>query len=108
MRKKQNLFREISNQIPEEIFETLIETQGLKLERIVSLGQVTSSGEWLSQDKNEWVILLKGRAKFLFEDDVIAMEMGPGDYVHIPADCKHRVEWTDPEQKTVWLALHYD
>jgi cupin 2 domain-containing protein len=33
--------------------------------------------------------------------------MRPGDYVHIPAHRRHRVEWTDREQKTVWLALHY-
>jgi cupin 2 domain-containing protein len=33
--------------------------------------------------------------------------MRPGDYVHIPAHQRHRVEWTEPDQKTVWLALHY-
>ena len=25
----------------------------------------------------------------------------------IPAHRRHRVEWTDPEAPTVWLALHY-
>ncbi len=33
--------------------------------------------------------------------------MRPGDYVLIPARKRHRVEWTDPGQKTVWLALHH-
>jgi cupin 2 domain-containing protein len=32
--------------------------------------------------------------------------MRPGDYVNLPAHCRHRVEWTDPERETVWLALH--
>jgi cupin 2 domain-containing protein len=31
----------------------------------------------------------------------------PGDYVHIPAHRRHRVEWTEVGQTTVWLALHY-
>jgi len=30
-----------------------------------------------------------------------------GDYVHIRPHVRHRVEWTDPEQETVWLAVHY-
>jgi cupin 2 domain-containing protein len=33
--------------------------------------------------------------------------MGPGDHVHIPAHRRHRVEWTDPAQPTVWLAVHH-
>jgi cupin 2 domain-containing protein len=27
--------------------------------------------------------------------------------VHIPAHRRHRVEWTDPGQPTIWLGLHY-
>jgi len=30
----------------------------------------------------------------------------PGGYVEIPAHMRHRVEWTDADQPTVWLALH--
>jgi len=33
--------------------------------------------------------------------------MMPGSYVHIPAHCKHRVEWTDPDVETIWLAMYY-
>jgi cupin 2 domain-containing protein len=32
--------------------------------------------------------------------------MGPGDWLEIPARCRHRVAWTDPNQETVWLAVH--
>jgi cupin 2 domain-containing protein len=77
------------------------------LERIVSWGQATPSGEWYDQDTNEWVILLHGRAVLLFEGEPGRVALKPGDYVHIPARQRHRVEWTDPEKKTVWLALHY-
>ena len=32
--------------------------------------------------------------------------MGPGDWVWLPARCRHRVAWTDPDAPTVWLAVH--
>jgi cupin 2 domain-containing protein len=34
--------------------------------------------------------------------------MEPGDWVHIAAHRRHRVEWTDPTQATIWLAVHHD
>jgi cupin 2 domain-containing protein len=91
----------------DEISETLLSTEDFKLERIVSLSQATPPGEWYDQDMNEWVVLLSGSAGLLFDGEEEIFIMKPGDYVHIPAHRRHRVEWTDPEQKTVWLALHY-
>ena len=35
-------------------------------------------------------------------------EMKPGDFVNIPAHKRHRVEWTTPDEPTVWLAVHYE
>lgn len=102
-----NLFSNISDSITEEIFETLVRADHFKLERIISSGQATPPGEWYDQDDNEWVILLSGSAGLLFEGDKEICVMNPGDYVHIPAHRRHRVEWTDANQKTVWLALHY-
>jgi cupin 2 domain-containing protein len=49
---------------------------------------------------------LKGAARLRFEDEVV--EMGPGDHVNIPARRKHRVEWTTPDEPTVWLAVHFE
>ena len=43
----------------------------------------------------------------LFEGDDEAVIMKTGDYINIPAHRKHRVEWTDPEEDTIWLAIHY-
>ncbi|MGE5443725.1 MAG: cupin domain-containing protein [Ignavibacteriales bacterium] len=102
-----NLFSNISDSITEEIFETLVRADHFKLERIISSGQATPPGEWYDQDDNEWVILFSGSAGLLFEGDKEICVMNPGDYVHIPAHRRHRVEWTDANQKTVWLALHY-
>ena len=90
-----------------EMSETLLDTKYFRLERIISSGQRTPSGEWYDQDTNEWVILLGGNGGLLFEGETEVRVMRPGDYVHIPAHRRHRVEWTDHEQNTVWLALHY-
>jgi cupin 2 domain-containing protein len=105
--KQENLFSQIPESIPDEVYETLLKTGQFRLERIISLGQKTPAGEWFDQEMNEWVLLLKGNAGLLFEGDKEVRVMRPGDYMHIPARCRHRVEWTDAEQATVWLALHY-
>lgn len=92
--------------IGNEVFEKLLSTSHFSLERIVSTGQATPPGEWYDQDQDEWVILLSGSAGLLFETENTQV-LHPGDYVHIPAHQRHRVEWTDSSQPTVWLALHY-
>ena len=103
---KQNVFDNIPNRIPKEIFETLIEDKNVKVERIVSRGNSSPNGFWYDQDENEWVLLLRGQAKLLFENDEV-IELLPGDYINIPANKKQRVEWTDPESETIWLAVYY-
>jgi cupin 2 domain-containing protein len=105
--KKGNLFSQIPDSIRDEIYETLLKTGQFRLERIVSFGQKTPPGDWFDQDMNEWVILLQGNGGLSFEGESEVLAMQPGDYVHIPAHRRHRVEWTDAEQATVWLALHY-
>jgi cupin 2 domain-containing protein len=92
----------------DEISETLLSTEDFKLERIISLGQATPEGGWFERDTNEWVILLSGSGGLLIEGETDICVMHPGDYIHIPAHQRHRVEWTDAKQKTVWLALHYE
>ena len=106
--KAGNLFAGIAEHVPQEIFETLLETGDFRIERIVSQGQSTPQGEWLEQKQDEWVVLLSGAATLCFKSDKSMLNMKPGDHVHIPAHCKHRVEWTDPNAKTVWLAVHYE
>lgn len=101
-----NLFDKPSYNKAKEIFETLLENQSFKLEKITSFGQATVSGKWLVQDKDEWVILLSGKACIKF-DNQEEFELKAGDYLDIPAFLRHRVEWTDAQQETVWLALHY-
>ena len=61
----------------------------------------------LRREQAEWVLVLRGSAQLQFEGQAEAVELGPGDYVLIPAHCRHRVQWTDPRSPTVWLALHF-
>ena len=103
----ENLFLNIPESFSEEILETLLENDKFKFERILSSGQSTPPGQWFDQEKDEWVVLLKGKAGLRFETEEKIIEMNEGDHIFIPAHKKHRVEWTDDKQKTVWLALHY-
>ncbi len=52
------------------------------------------------------MVVLKGAARLDSEDRVV--EMGAGDSINIPALQKHRVEWTTPDEPTVWLVVVYD
>jgi cupin 2 domain-containing protein len=90
-----------------EAVEALLEGPGLRLERIVSFGQATPPGQWYDQRAHEWVALLQGSAALRFEDEPAPRVLRAGDSVLIPAHRRHRVDWTDPGQPTIWLALHY-
>jgi cupin 2 domain-containing protein len=101
-----NLFAEIPDDLPEELFQTLLRAPGLRIERIVSMGHASPEGFWYDQDTDEWVLLLKGAARLAFEGDE-PIDLLPGAFVNIPAHRRHRVEWTDPAGPTIWLAIHY-
>jgi cupin 2 domain-containing protein len=114
MMKIENIFNSLkipsASVVTEEVFEKLLSTPYFTLERIVSTGQSTPPGQWYDQTQDEWVILLSGSAGFSFETEKtekIVQVLRPGDYIHIPAHQRHRVEWTDSLQPTLWLALHY-
>jgi cupin 2 domain-containing protein len=100
-----NVFENIPPNLPDELFATLLDADGVRVERIVSHGHASPDGFWYDQDRHEWVMVLKGAARLRFEDE--AIELRPGDCVNIPAHRKHRVEWTTPAEPTVWLAVHY-
>ncbi len=102
-----NLFSNIPDGVNEEVFDSLLEKNNIKIERIVSSGQHSTEGFWYDQEKDEWVILLSGSAALRFENEDQLCSLYPGDYIFIPAHCKHRVEATDKHSKTVWLAVHF-
>lgn len=103
-----NLFDNIPDNLPEELITSLVDNPQARIERIVSTGQSSPDGFWYDQDQAEWVIVLKGEARILFEGDDSPIHMRPGDHINIPAHRRHRVEWTTPIEATVWLAVFYD
>ena len=105
--KAKNLFTQIPSDLPDELIETLAQSGNIKIERIISRGHSSDEGFWYDQDRDEFVVLLKGSAGLLFEGDRKAVRLSPGDYLNIRAHVKHRVEWTAADQDTVWLAVFY-
>lgn len=103
----QNLYRDIENHIPKEQFDSLVAADNVQIERIVSKGHTSPDQGWYDQQRNEFVLVLKGAARLEFEDGR-EVDMRPGDWLEVPAHEKHRVAWTDESQETVWLAVHYD
>ena len=92
-----------------EVFETLAQGQDVVIERIVSQGQRSAEGFWYEQEREEFVMVVTGQATLRREVEgrVESIDLGPGDCLTIPALQRHRVEWTDPQRPTVWLAIHY-
>ena len=102
-----NLFKNIPLSFADEFVDILLENKNVRIERIVSRSHTSPENFWYDQDKDEFVILLKGSARLAFKDEQEILELKPGDYFHIPAHVKHRVEWTSNKEDTLWLAFHY-
>ena len=103
-----NIFAHVPEGLLEEQLMELLSAPGLRIERIVSTGQASPPGFWYDQEWAEWVLVLSGSAGLLFEGEDEPRVLRFGDHVLIPQRARHRVDWTDPKQPTVWLAVHYD
>jgi cupin 2 domain-containing protein len=86
-----------------ESFMELARAGGARVERIAS--RAVTDGEWYEQAWPEFVMLVVGGAKLEFADGT-TRELKPGDWALLPAQCRHRVAWTDPVGETLWLAVH--
>lgn len=102
-----NLVAGVPKKLKEEQFTELAASEHVRIERIVSRGQASGPNEWYDEEEAEWVMVIAGAARLLFDGDTVARTLAPGDYVYIPPRKRHRLEWTDPEQATVWLAVHF-
>jgi cupin 2 domain-containing protein len=107
MQQLNYIFDNIPHSSAEEIVQELARSETVRIERIVSTGQTTPVDQWYDQDENEWVMVLKGRAELLFEEDNQVISLNAGDYINIPAHARHRVVWTDLDEPTIWLAVFY-
>ncbi len=89
----------------DEVFQSIFEGKKVFVERIISVGQKTPEGSWYDQEKDEWVLLLKGEALLAYEDNS-EERLCEGDYTFIPAHKKHRVAQTSTDPPCIWLAIH--
>ena len=106
MIKRGNLFTNLAALAAQEEIAILAQKAGTRIERIVSTGQASPPGFWYDQAWIEWVVVLSGHASLRFESEPAPRLIGPGDWLEIPAHARHRVDWTDAEAPTVWLAVH--
>ena len=108
-----NLYSEIptaARSYPNEIISRLVDTSSstdggsaVRIERIVSSGHTT---EFVSQDDDEFVVLLQGQAKVVFQENAggeeSVQELKSGDYLFIPRGTRHRVAGTSKDPLAVW------
>lgn len=99
-----NLLADQPSALNAEQFDNLLQLPGLRIERIASMGQASAADHWYDQDEHEWLMLLQGRAQLQLQDGSL-IQLNQGDSYFLPAHCRHRVHWTDPEQLTLWLAV---
>jgi cupin 2 domain-containing protein len=102
-----NLLHDLPDASAAEITEALVKRPGLRIERITSYGQASPPGFWYDQPFAEWVVVLSGSAGLKIEGEGEVRVLRKGDYLHIPAHRRHRVEWTETGAPTIWLAVHH-
>jgi len=107
MSRSGNLFADLPGDVTRERFDELLRAPSVRIERIVSHGQASPPGFWYDQERAEWVVVLSGSAVLALEGEAAPRKLNRGDYLHIPAHCRHRVEATDAHEPTVWLAVHH-
>ena len=107
MQPKSNIFTNIPEAFDEELIETILDSDQVRIERIVSRGHASPDNFWYDQPQHEWVLVLQGEAQLRFKENNESVKLHPGDYVNIEPHTMHRVEWTAPDQETIWLAIHY-
>jgi len=101
----QNIFDAIPETLQQELIEQIAGSVDVRIERIVSHGHSSPEGFWYDQQQDEFVLLLEGEAELEFEDGMVPLKKG--DYLTIKAHRKHRVNWTTPDQPTLWLAVYF-
>ena len=100
-----NLFDTLPATHNSEDLQTLFRCRSARVERIVSHHHASAPGFWYDQAGSEWVAVLQGEATLEFTDGRL-LEMRAGDWLHIPAHSRHRIQRTGPT--TIWLAVHGD
>ena len=86
----------------DEIVDILKENENVRIERIISTGQVS---DWMIQERKEYVVLLQGNAIIEFNDKKV--EMKAGDTLFIEKMERHRVSYTSENLCCIWFCIHF-
>ena len=86
----------------------LVFTDSVELKLICSNAFCSPEQSWMDQSETEWVLVLRGSAQLRFQGDGGVMDLSPGDHLFIPPHRLHRVERSDPDPGTLWLALYWN
>ena len=106
----------------EEIVKILVKNENVKIEEIISNGQVTG---WQESDKNEFVILVQGNAEIEYYENKnlktneniiknqkntndMKLQLGKGDTVLIRKGERHRVSYTSKNPCCIWICIFFD
>ena len=98
-----NIFEMPEFPLSEELTTVLAEDKNIRIERIISTGQVS---DWYDQDETEFVILIEGNAVIEFENKK-TVTLSKGDTLLINPHERHRVSFTTSEPPCVWLCVFY-
>ena len=105
-----------------EVVKILTENENVKIEKIISTGQVTG---WQESDKNEFVILIQGNAEIEYYENKnlktneniiknqkntndMKLQLGKGDTVLIKKGERHRVSYTSKNPCCIWICIFFD
>ena len=103
--EKYNIFDKIIVDKEEENFFEIFKNETIKIEKIVSNGQISPENFWYEQEKSEFILRLEGFAILEFENREV--ELKKGDCINIKAKQKHRVKFTSLDEPTIWFAVFY-
>ena len=102
-----NLFGSPLPALGEESERVLQSGESWCLKLIVSNQFKSPDGFWYDQDEDEWLLLLKGSARLRLENPEQIIDLSAGDHLYLPSRRRHRIERTDPQPGTVWIALYW-
>ena len=99
-----NIFSNLTTGHSTEETLSLLSSDKVRIERILSSGQASPPGFWYDQEEHEWVLVLRGFGMIEYQDGTQIM-LAPGDHLHIPPHVRHRVSQTSRQEPTLWLAV---
>lgn len=100
----------LAHPLPAAGSEAILELQsgpGWRLQLIHSCDYCSPEGFWYDQDEHEWFLLLRGSARLRCREPEEVRDLSVGDVLTLAPHRPHRVERTDPDPGTLWLALFW-